>query len=575
MTPTSLDQRRLLFWVLAFVITVTGIEAGARLIERVENAVARRRNPFVESVNPVPAFKVYNDGGRTVFLQSGLHPLMNIDPRPFPLERPKGGLRIFVLGGSAAAGWPYNLADTDLSSLLQRKLKMLYPGRPIEVINAAAGTYASHRVKLILEEVLRYNPDAIFLYNGNNEFLENLVYRPQTPPAPWDRSAVCRLLYRAVVSLKVPLPSFSVKNYDIDASVPNSLAFAFSKTSLYREDPRQFRMLLDHYRFNMEEMVTAAGVAKVPLFLLSCPVNLKDWVPNVSRHRKGLSAGEESRWTGLFRQGCLAIERGDFEAAIAPLRAAVALDHEYAETHYRLGQALIRTGQSAEAKAEFILALERDGFPFRELPEFQNILKDIAAKRRIPLIDIVKPLEAVAGDGILGLDVLIDYCHLTEQSQEMVAQEMLAALTAQGLLQGISAMDVDRARMRIAPKFIPQRDVDIAETLYHSAMDMQQYERIDPLYKNAMATFSRALKEDPAMAERSRYLMRLLTYIHGVLSDYRDLRRAQKLGLLETTYTQEQTQAIFTAYREMMYQIYGRYLSRAEFDRKVPANLPH
>lgn len=574
MTFTRLNIRYAAFWALTFLITVTGIEIGARLIERVENAVARRKNPFIESINPVSAFKISNDGGSAVIKQSGLHPMMNIDLRPFTLERPKGGLRVFVLGGSAAAGWPYNKSETDLSSLLERKLRILYPGRPIEVINVAAGTYASHRVKLILEEILHYNPDAIFLYNGNNEFLESLIYRPRNPPPPWDRSSAIRLVYRTVKSLTVPLPRFEVKNYDIDATVPKSLAFAFSKTSLYREDPRQFKMLLEHYRFNIDEMVTAAGALKVPIFLLTCPVNLKDWVPNVSRHRKDLSPEQKTRWIGFFRDGYLAIERGDYAAAIAPLRAAIALDDEYAEAHYRLGESLMRTGQRTEAKAEYLLALQRDAFPFRELPEFQDILKDVAMRRGVPLVDIVKPLEALAGDGILGLDILIDYCHLTERSQEIVAQEMASALLKRGLLQGVSAADVERTRIDMSSKFRPSLDVDIAQSLYRSAMDMQQYERIDALYEKTIASSSRALKEDPATAENARSLISILPDIHRVLSAYRDLRRAQKLGLLDLTYTPEDANRIFSAYREMMYQVNSRYLSRDEFDRKTPVTLP-
>jgi len=574
MILTQLDRKRLVLWALTFLITVTCIELGARLIEWIENTVTRSKNPYVESVNPVPAFKVSNDGGTTVVKQSGLHPLMNIDLRPFPLERPKDGLRIFVLGGSAAAGWPFNLSRTDMSSMLEHKLKILFPGRSIEVINAAAGTYASHRVKLILEEVLHYNPDAIFLYNGNNEFLENLVYRTRTPSPPWDCSAVFRIVYRAVMVLTKPLPRFDVKNYDIDASVPNSLAFAFSKASMYREDPHQFQMLLEHYRFNIEGMVAAAGKAKVPLFLLTCPVNLKNWVPNVSRHRKDLSSGEKARWTGFFRDGYLAIERGDFAAAIDPLRAAIAIDDEYAEAHYRLAEALRRTGQRTEAKGEYLLALQRDAFPFRELPEFQNILKEVAAKRGVPLSDIVKLLEAAAGDGILGLDILIDYCHLTERSQELVAQEMVTTLRVHGLLHGVSAADLERVRIAIPTEFMPSQDVDIAETLYHSAMDMQQYEQIDVLYEKAIATFRRSLKEGGEIAERSRHLISLLTDVHRVVCEYRDLRRAQKLGLLETTYTPEEAQRIFTAYREMMYMLYSQYLSKEDFDRRIPLTLP-
>jgi tetratricopeptide (TPR) repeat protein len=442
----------------------------------------------------------------------------------------------------------------------------LYPGRSIEVINVAAGTYASHRVKLILEEVLQYNPDFLFLYNGNNEFLENLVYRPRNPPTPWHHSAAIRLTYR----LAVPLPRVDVKNFDLSAQVPNTLSFAFAKTSLYREDPRQFQMLLDHYRFNIEEMISASGSAKIPLFLLTCPVNLKDWVPNVSRHRKDLTSVEKNRWTDHFRDGYLAVERGDFAAAITPLRAAITLDDEYAETHFRLAQALLATGQRGESKAEYLLALQRDAFPFRELPEFQNVLRDVATKRGAPLVDIVAPLEAVAGDGIIGLDVLTDYVHLTEQSQEIVAHEMLRALLKQGLLLGISTDDVERARIAIPKKFWPLRDVAAADLNYSMAMVMHQYERLDALYEEAVKTFNRAAEEEPSMAAECRNRFYLFSEIHPVVRAYRDLLRADKLGLREKNYTPQEAERIFSMYREMIRQVKTPTLSREEFTKKVP-----
>lgn len=563
---TISTDRRCIYWFLTVMIVITGVELGARIIEFVENTAARRKNPFVESINPVPAFIVKDVGGTKVVVRSGFHPLMNPELPPFTLVRPKGGLRIFVLGGSAAAGWPYHAGNTNISALLDRKLRILYPGRSIEVINAAAGTYASHRVKLIFDEILQYNPDMIFLYNGNNEFLENLVYSPRNPPEPWRHAAAIRLAYRLIV----PLPHVDVKNFDLSAQIPNTLSFAFSKTSLYRDDPRQFQMLLDHYRYNIDGMVTEAGSAKIPLFLLTCPVNLKDWVPNVSRHRKDLTQSEINRWTGLFRDGYLAVERGNFPAAITPLRAAIAIDNEYAEAHFRLAEALRHSGQRIDAKAEYLSALQRDAFPFRELPEFQNILKEIAVSRKVPLVDIVEALEKVAGDGIIGLDVLVDYVHLTENSQEIVAQEMLKTLFGAGLLQGITLGDIEHARIAIPKKFSAGRDVAAADLNYNMAMIMHQYERLDELYNTAVVTFERAAKEDPSMAADCRNRIALFREIHPVVRAYRDLLRAEKLGLREKMYTAEESQRIYSMYREMIFQVKTPYLSREEFLKKVP-----
>jgi tetratricopeptide (TPR) repeat protein len=571
-TPApSARRERPVFWLLTLLLVLGGVELGARLIEQVENAAARRKNPYVEAVNPVPAFEVVTLGGREMVHRSGFHPLMRSDLDPFPLQRPVGGLRIFVLGGSAAAGWPYQLGDTNISALLDRKLRRLYPGRQVEVINMAAGTYGSHRVGLILEEVVRYNPDAIFLYNGNNEFLENLVFRPQAPPAPFHRSATARITYQIYTSLTAPKPRFDVKNYNLDNQVWNQLSFAFSRTSRYREDPRQFEALLDHYRFNVEAAASAASEARVPLFLVTCPVNLKDWRPNVSRHRPGLPADALARFTDAFRAGYLAVEQGDFAAALAPLRSAVAQDDEHAEAHFLLATALRRSGQPAEARAEYVRALERDAFPFRELPEFQAILREVAGRRGVPLVDIVPSLNAAAGDGIPGFDTFIDYVHLTEQAQERVAHELLLALRARGLLPGVTTDQVEATRLTVVHQFWARRDLFAVDVNYAMAMIMHQHDRLDALYAEAMATFERAAREDPSLATEVADRAGLMRRLQAVVVPYRELKRAEKLGLLRERYTPEQAQAIDGRYREMIYQGRGSTLSRQEFLEKFPA----
>jgi tetratricopeptide (TPR) repeat protein len=563
-------RTRPVFWLLTFLLVIAGVEAGSRIIEAVENAAARGKNPFIEAINPVPAFHVVELGGRKMVQRSGFHPLMNQGQPPFPLERPAGGLRVFLLGGSAAAGWPYHTGETNITALLRRKLERLYPGRPIEVVNMAAGTYASHRVKLILEEVIHYAPDVILLYNGNNEFLENLVYRPRRPPAPWDVSAVARLGYRVHASLTTPLPRIDVHNYDVNDQSSNNLSFAFSQASRYREDPRQFEALLAHYRFNMESMVSTAAAAGVPLLLATCPVNLKDWSPNVSRHRPGLTPEEQARWIVPFREGTLAWERGDPGAAIGPLRAAVALDGEYAEAHFLLGEALLATGRRDEARAEYQLALLDDAFPFRELPEFQAVLREVAARRGVPLVDLVPPLEAASGDGLLGLEVFTDYVHLNERGQEIAAQALLEGLLARGLLPGRTAADVAAARIEVQHEFSAERDTYAIDVTYGMAMLMHQYGRLDAIYQELVGTFTRAARERPDLAEDYRNRLGLFQKVHHIASAYRDLARAAKLGLVRQLYAPADAERIHRMYTEMIYQSKASNLSREEFERRRP-----
>ena len=50
------------------------------------------------------------------------------------------------------------------------------PSRKWEVINAGAISYASYRIKGLMAELARYEPDLFIVYTGENEFLERRTY---------------------------------------------------------------------------------------------------------------------------------------------------------------------------------------------------------------------------------------------------------------------------------------------------------------------------------------------------------------------------------------------------------------
>ena len=49
-----------------------------------------------------------------------------------------------------------------------------------------------------------------------------------------------------------------------------------------RKDPRQYEKVTEHYTFSIESMVEAAHERHVPVILVTVPVNLRHWHPNVS-----------------------------------------------------------------------------------------------------------------------------------------------------------------------------------------------------------------------------------------------------------------------------------------------------
>ncbi len=550
-------------------LTLAAIEIGARGIEWARARFFPEPHPFVDATNPVPVFEETELDGRRVFARTRHHPLMLPDLH-FAAEKPRGGFRVFLLGGSAAGGWPYDLGGYSIADHLDKKLGVLFPERSIEVINAAGGTYASHRVRFVFDEVIDYDPDLIVVYTGNNEFLESFVFRPQLPAGAWKHLAVARIVHRARLAREGSKPSFDVESYNLADQAANRLSYAFGRASRYRRDPEQFRAVVESFRHNLDWMARIAAERGVPIVFLDVPVNLKDWQPNASRHREGLSGPERRRWRESFAAGLAAVEAEDPEGAVEALTRATEHDPEYAEAWYYLGRSLLALGRNAEAREALLEALERDAYPFRAIPPLWSVIEEVAAQHGVPRVAITRALEEASPDGILGAETLVDYVHLSEASQERVAHEVLRTAATHGFLPAAPGAALDRIRIPIPTAFRPEVALREGELLYRQYLVMRQYDRIDAAYDRYVDALTRAPETRPDLADYCARRLVLAQRIQAVLEPYRRLLHAEKIGRLEGAYTREEARRIYASYVALIRAIEAPDMPRERFREFVP-----
>lgn len=93
----------------------------------------------------------------------------SVIPDGFEKIKRKNCFRVFVLGGSSAAGFPYP-TNASFSRQLKRKLEILYPFSFIEVINLGVSAVNSNTIRDIIDDVLEQQPDLILIYAGHNEY---------------------------------------------------------------------------------------------------------------------------------------------------------------------------------------------------------------------------------------------------------------------------------------------------------------------------------------------------------------------------------------------------------------------
>lgn len=555
-------------WALLALATLAGIELGARAIERVREVVLPAPNgetAFAVLAHPVPAFERGEEDGREVYRRTRDH---WIPPRQtFLADKPEGGIRVFSLGGSAALGWPHGDAGS-YARLLERKLARLYPQRSVEVINAAGNTYASYRVRGVFDEIVEYEPDAILLWTGNNEFFEDLAYGMVRPPWPWRHSALARLLHEISGRAEAGKAVVEVASY-VEADLTASrIGTAFGRRSRLRSDPAQYEKVVAHYRDNLTTMAREARRRGIPLVLVDVPVNLKDWRPNASFHREGITPEEEQRFLEAYRDGWLALEAGRAAQAARAFERALAIDDRHAETHYLHGRALLRTGRREEARAAFEKSLATDACPFRDVPRFAEVRREVAERFDLPLVDAPGVLAKLAGDGIPGLDVLVDYVHPTVASNERIAQEVLATLAREEILPPDRALPVAHANLRIPEE--TGRNLNVLLKLYPQFLIMRQYDRIGPLAAQIQSALVPAPDTPPGRAAAMRKLSERIRHAQRVIVPYRKLLRAEKLGLLEQEFTKERAERIYRRYAELIRDLEARESDPEDFEALVP-----
>lgn len=560
--------RRRLFLVVTALLGLVGVEIGARLVEAIQQRL--RPTPdgetaFAVIANPKPAFERSVEDGEEVYRRTRAHWL---PPRQhFAASKPADGLRIFSLGGSAAMGWPHSDPGS-YARLLEHKLRALYPERRVEVVNAAGNTYASYRVKVVFDEIIEYRPDVVLVWSGNNEFFEDVVYGMVLPPGALRHSALARLLFTATAGARRAKPVIDIGNYlEADLTV-SRIGQAFGRVSQLREAPEQLERVTAHYRANLEAMIRSARAHGVPLVLVDVPVNLKDWWPNVSVHRRDLAPDEGAQFTRALRQGVEALEADLPGPAEAAFTRAAEIDPGFAEVHFLRGRALERLGRRDEALTAYRRALSEDARPFRDLPSFAAIRRELAREYDLPLVDAPGALASLAQDGIPGLDVLVDYVHPTVAANEVIAQEVLLALDRAGLLPPERALPLEDVRIAVPPGV--EDELRVLLKLFPQYLVMRQLEQLDALAERILVAARPVATDTQAERHKKRSLRALIRQARQVLGDYRLLLRAQKLGSLERDFTPERARLVYGRYVQLIRQLEARELSDEDFASLVP-----
>ena len=336
------------------------------------------------------------------FPEGSAAPSVTIETNFFLKNKPEDGLRIFVQGGSTAAGFPFGYGAS-IAGMLDYRLKQSFPDKTVEVVNTALSAVNSYTILDFVDEIIAQQPDAVLIYAGHNEYLGILGVGSAYTAA---NSPTATLLYLKLKDFRIfqllqniywqfAQPADQGNNHKsrtFMAKVAKHKNIVFG-SDLYEAGLQQFQrnmtLVLDKYQ--------AAGI---PVFISSIASNLADQPPFSSEPAQSLSKESLTNANALYQQGKIYLAEGKYKKA---------------------EQALIK-------------ARDYDLLRFRAPSEINAIISELTTPQSVYFVDANQRLVDAAKHNIIGNDLMLEHLHPTIDGYFIIADSFYKALQKSDVL---------------------------------------------------------------------------------------------------------------------------------------------
>ena len=321
----------------------------------------------------------------------------------FLKEKPENGYRIFVLGGSTTAGFPYSY-NVMFPRILSVRLADIFPDRHIEVVNTAMSAVNSYTLYDFMDEILAQEPDALLIYAGHNEFYgamgvgsqERLGNSPQFIYAYMKlrRFKLFMLIRDIVGSLKKNMNRVAADESEIDPSNTLMARIVAEKNIPYKSE--LYERGIEQYENNLSRILEKAGAHNVPVIVSELVSNIKDQKPFVS------------------------VKADTFPTA---------------NRAYEIGQKLLEQGDYKDARTALTLAKDLDALRFRATEEMNDIIHGLAEEYAVPVVPMKHIFEQNSEHQMIGNELILEHLHPNIKGYFLMADGFLNSMRNHGFVE--------------------------------------------------------------------------------------------------------------------------------------------
>jgi hypothetical protein len=246
----------------------------------------------------------------------------------------------------------------------------------VEYINAGAASYGSQRLAIIAQELMHYRPDLAFIYIGHNEFEEVEQFQFSVPPLvpalrTFRKSALVRVGTSVLLSARIK----SLEKEQAERLSSHRPDFARAWTARYK--PEEVEQRMRQFESNLDFIVGLFVSKGIPVFLGTVPSNLMH--------------------------------------PVLPYEEAV----QYEEV-----RRLATRGHWMEARSLGRELLRKSGGRHQSSDLENSIIRRIAGRYRIPLVDVEEAISRAEPHHLPGETLFRDHCHLNETGNNILLAEL-------------------------------------------------------------------------------------------------------------------------------------------------------
>jgi len=303
----------------------------------------------------------------------------------FDAVKKPNAFRVFVLGGSSAAGYPFSPLGS-FSRYVRDRLMLLYPSSEIEVVNISMTAVNSYTIRDLFPGVLDQKPDLILIYAGHNEYYGALGVGSMESLGT-SREIVNLLLYlnkyKTVELLRNTIQWVMKLFSGSDEGPSGTLMSRMAKDQYIGFNTEIFNDGISQFEGNIRDVLDMAKEKNVPVILSTLASNLKDQPPFVLIKTENFPPADK-----IFNRAKLELNNGN----------------------------------NSVADSLFRFAKDLDGLRFRAPEKMNEVIKSLSNEYNLPLVNLDSVFSAISPDKIIGNNLMTDHLHPTLYGQMILGK---------------------------------------------------------------------------------------------------------------------------------------------------------